>query len=441
MNYTLTELLFFLICYSFMGWCIETIFSAIISGKFSNRGFLNLPLNIAFGVAMDLILIITPSLKNNLIIIIVMDMVIVSAADHLSNFASLRMTGNRLWDFEEFSVYTNLRWKGWWKTLILTGIALITVYLLHPVLFLYTHFIPVLVMKIIDGIFVGLVILDGTCVVYTLKKKNKHARLLQMSEELGGDLQEWKEEFGNRLTRLIWKRINKAYPNLCAVEDLPANEKTQDTFAKGICFHKLIWVFFIAALVGDLIETVYCRMVGGTWMSRSSVIYGSFSIVWGAGAVILTVLLYRLAEKEDRYVFFGGFLLGGTYEYVCSLLAEIIFGTSFWDYSNMPFNINGRTNLLYCVFWGILSVVWMKICYPKISEAIEKIPALFGIVTTWILVFLMILDLTISAMAVLRYVDRNNHDRPANAIESFIDQQYPDDTVEFIWPNLKIVEE
>lgn len=439
MDYTLTELLFFLLCYSFMGWCIETVFSAIIYGRFSNKGFLNVPFSLAFGFAMDLILMLTPSLKQNIIVVLIMDMVIVSAVDHLSNFISVRLTGNKLWNFEEFSVYTNLKWRGWWRTLIMTGMALVGVYLIHPVLFLYMHFIPALVLKVIDGIFLGLVLVDGAAVIYTLQKKNWHIRILKMSEEFNEDMQEWNQEFGSRLTRLVWKRIHKAYPDLRALEEKTENEK-KVVFAGGVCFHKLVWIFMISALIGDLIETVYCRLVGGTWMSRSSVIYGPFSIVWGMGAVLLTVLLYRLAEKEDRYVFFGGFLLGGTYEYLCSLLSEIFLGTTFWDYSEMPFNIGGRTNLLYCVFWGILSVVWIKICYPRISSGIEKIPALLGIICTWCLIIFMVFNLAISAMAVVRYVDRNHRDRPANGVESFIDQQYPDQTVESVWPNLKIVE-
>ena len=53
-------------------------------------------------------------------------------------------------------------------------------------------------------------------------------------------------------------------------------------------------------------------------MSRSSVIYGTFSIVWGFGAVILTVVLQRLAGKEDRYIFLAGSVLGGAGKLVSS---------------------------------------------------------------------------------------------------------------------------
>ena len=132
-------------------------------------------------------------------------------------------------------------------------------------------------------------------------------------------------------------------------------EATQYIFAKGICLDKIIWVFLVSALLGDIIETLYCRLVGGEWMSRSSVLYGPFSIVWGIGAVVLTVVLSKFAEKPDRYIFLIGALIGGVYEYGCSLFTEIFLGTVFWDYlSWMPFNIGGRTNLLYMGFGAFL---------------------------------------------------------------------------------------
>ena len=79
-----------------------------------------------------------------------------------------------------------------------------------------------------------------------------------------------------------------------------------------------------------------------------------------------------------------GTVLGGAYEYACSIFTELVFGTVFWDYSKLPFNLGGRINLLFCFFWGIAAVVWLKIIYPKLSNLIEKIPIKTGNILTWI---------------------------------------------------------
>ena len=43
-----------------------------------------------------------------------------------------------------------------------------------------------------------------------------------------------------------------------------------------------------------------------------------------------------------------------------SYFQELLFGTISWDYSNLWFNINGRTSLLHCTYWGIGGVLFMK---------------------------------------------------------------------------------
>ena len=175
-------------------------------------------------------------------------------------------------------------------------------------------------------------------------------------------------------------------------------------------------------------------------MSRSSVLYGPFSIVWGIGAVVLTVVLSRFAHKQDRYIFLIGALLGGVYEYACSVFTEVVFGTVFWDYSHMMFNIGGRTNLLYMIFWGILSVVWIKIVYPRLSNLIEKIPPLSGKIFTWVLVLFMICNALISAMAMARYTQRKDGIAASNIVEEFLDVTYQDELIEKVWPNMVITE-
>ena len=106
----------------------------------------------------------------------------------------------------------------------------------------------------------------------------------------------------------------------------------------------------------------------------------------------------------------------------------------------MPFNIGGRTNLLYCFFWGIAAVVWMKICYPVISKWIEKFPPLGGKVATWIVVVLMSCNAIISAGAMLRYTERKDGVEATNSIQSFFDANYSDSLVEWTWPTMKIMD-
>ena len=173
-------------------------------------------------------------------------------------------------------------------------------------------------------------------------------------------------------------------------------------------------------------------------MSRSSVLYGPFSIVWGIGAVVLTLVLSKIAEKPMWYIFLIGMLIGGVYEYVCSLFTEMFLGSVFWDYSWMPLNIGGRTNVLYMAFWGLLSLVWIRWAYPKISGVIECFPRFQGKVITWIFVVFMVCNTLISVMAMVRYTKRQDGVEARTAIELFLDASYADALIEEVWPNMMI---
>ena len=173
-------------------------------------------------------------------------------------------------------------------------------------------------------------------------------------------------------------------------------------------------------------------------MSRSSVVYGPFSIVWGLGCALLTVILYQYRERSDSFIFLFGTFLGGAYEYICSIFTELVFGTIFWDYSKIPFNLGGRINLLYCFFWGIAAVVWMKYLYPKLSALIELIPIKAGKYLTWIMIVFMSANIIISGLALDRYNQRQSGEPlEKNAYTEFIDSHFPDERMERIYPNAK----
>lgn len=62
---------------------------------------------------------------------------------------------------------------------------------------------------------------------------------------------------------------------------------------RGASFYSILLLFFIGGVAGDLAETIFCRLKMGWWMSRSSVVWGPFSIVWGLALAAATLFLYK----------------------------------------------------------------------------------------------------------------------------------------------------
>jgi uncharacterized membrane protein len=206
-------------------------------------------------------------------------------------------------------------------------------------------------------------------------------------------------------------------------------------FAKGCGIYKLIMLFMIGAFLGDITETIFCRLTMGVWMSRSSVVWGDFSIVWGLAVAIVTALLYRCRDKSGWLLFGSGFFLGGAFEYLCSVFTEMTFGMVFWDYSNFKFNIGGRINLLFCFFWGIATVVWFKFLYPVISKWIEKIPIKVGKPLTWLLAAFMCCNIVVSSMALRRFDERGRNVEATQFHEQWLDVNYSDTIMKKIYPH------
>ena len=429
MTYTGLELLAYFIFYSFIGWVVEVGIIAIKDRRFRNRGFVNLPLCTMYGVMMHIMILFWPNLNNHPVFKFVAAFVVFVTIQSISEFITSRICNRMLLKYEDITPY-NGEWMNLLVALLFSAGLWGMLELVHPFVYLMVHMIPEFVLKIACGISSGVIILDFLITLYSMSKNRGNRKINEYQQRS----QEYQSYLNGSIYEKIWDRLNKAYPN---IED-ESEAKEKYVFAKGICLDKIIWVFLVSALLGDVIETIYCWAVGGTFMSRSSVLYGPFSIVWGIGAVVLTVVLSKFAEKPDRYIFFIGALIGGVYEYACSLFTEIVLGSVFWDYSWMPFNIGGRTNLLYMGFWGILSVVWIKLIYPKMSMLIEKLPALQGKIITWVLVAFMICNALISAMAMVRYTQRQEGIEVNNVMEEFLDLHYEDALIEKVWPNMVI---
>ena len=439
MEYTVYQLAFFFFIYSFAGWCIEVCCAAIQKRKFVNRGFVNGPLCPIYGSGAVLFAVFLPELKEAPFFLFLAGAILASILEFTTGALLEKLFHRKWWD------YSNIRWNyegyvclpfslGWGVCAVVLNMFL------NPLLVKLLRIMPRLLMVIIMIALTVALVLDtvGT----TLAIRGLQKKQVQLAEFTEG-VSQVSKLLENAITRRIQKRMDKAFPML-EIPKIKRQKRTKEketVFAEGCSFYKLVSLFFIGAFLGDITETIFCLITAGKLMSWSSVVYGPFSIVWGLGCAFLTAILYRIRNKNDSYIFIAGTLLGGVYEYICSVFTELVFGTVFWDYSKFAFNLGGRINLLYCFFWGIAAVVWMKLLYPRLSAWIEKIPMKAGKIICTVMLVFMIFDCLLSAMALDRYTERNTTGKQAqNEVESFLDEHFGDERMERIYPNAKIVD-
>lgn len=420
------QLLWLFLIYSFVGWILETIFAITKQRKIINRGLINGPFCTVYGFTGVLITVALKDLSG--VWLFLFSAIYASVIEWVAGKIIEKICHERWWNYEnnKFNLggYISLQTSVLWGVLgfiavTFTNSLLIDAYKLIPFMVIRIILIVVVVALAADMIFSLLILYYNGRGIEKVKSANNNFT------KLSRKLEKW-------LISRVNNRKNKAYPKTVKVEK-EAKDKT--VFAYGCGFYKLVVLFFVGAFVGDIIETIFCRITMGEWMSRSSVVWGPFSIVWGLAIAAATLMLYKYKDRSDGFLFLIGTGLGGAYEYLCSVFTEIVFGKVFWDYSDIPLNLGGRINLLYCFFWGIAAVVWFKLIYTRLSKVIEKIPVKFGKITTWILVVFMIANVLMSCFALTRYDQREKGIDAKQSWQVWLDKHYDDEKMMRIYPN------
>lgn len=421
------SVLWLFFCYGFLGWVLETVTATVRSRHFVNRGLLDGPVCTIYGIAGALLTLILPELRGNWLFLFLGSAIWSTVLEWIAGHMLERSRYGKWWD------YSGIRWN-------LDGYICLPYSVLWGVLgALSVQWGSPLLMRIY-GLFPGdwgkavlwclmiLTFIDGAGSLIALYGRQGTMPGL---ERMDSRITSVTRQLQNRISAVTRKRLERRHG--AAREQAVRTESA--VFAQGACFSKIFLLFFVGAFLGDITETIFCRITAGVWMSRSSVVWGPFSLVWGIALGAATALLYRYRDRSDRFLFLAGTFLGGAYEYLCSVFTEICFGTVFWDYSRIPFNLGGRINLLYCFFWGIAAVIWMKGLYPVFSRWIEKIPRRAGKILVAVLAVFMTANMAMSAMALARYDQRCRGVEAQASWQEYMDRQYDDEVIGRIYPN------
>ncbi len=426
MNYSGFEILWLFFTYSFIGWMLEAAYAAVRQKRLVNRGAITLPFCILYGMVAVFITVFGRELRG--VWLFIGSAIIITVFKWIAGYLIERIYHEKWWDYSNrlFNIggYVSLI-----DSVILAVLAVVMKTWVNGFLLFLFDSVPQNIQGIIIWILVSLVSVDIAATVLAYHGKEHRFKILhRISKNVSG----FTDSLNQKVYKFIDKRIRKAYPQ---VKDIEEPREEENVFAYGCSIHKLVWLFIIGSFLGDITETIFCRITAGKWMSRSSVVWGPFSIVWGLAIVMATLLLHRYRERPDRNIFLAGTLLGGAYEYICSVFTEIVFGKVFWDYSHLKYNLGGRINLLFCFFWGIAAVAWIKGVYPAISGLIEKVPIKIGKIISYVAIIFMCANMVVSSLALIRSTQRSKDIPATQSWQKLLDEKYDDETLMKIYPN------
>lgn len=147
--------------------------------------------------------------------------------------------------------------------------------------------------------------------------------------------------------------------NNIGVKDIKINLKSKENdYSK----RNLIIMFFIYGFIGWLIEFTFFGITNGIFANRGF-LHMPVLPIYGFGGVAITIIF----RKNQDNVFIKSAVIVSVLEYITSVILEKAFGFRWWDYSNNPWNINGRVCLLNCLMFGLGGYACAKFVSPFIN--------------------------------------------------------------------------
>lgn len=189
-------------------------------------------------------------------------------------------------------------------------------------------------------------------------------------------------------------------------------------------FALYVFYFFLYSAIGWLIESIYCSVPAKKWINRGFMT-GPICPIYGTGAVVMMVFLTPLKEMQLIVPVFGqqlnlavlpviaaGMLLCDIVEFITSVLLEKLFHARWWDYSNKPYNLQGRICLGHTLYWGLGALGFMYLAHPLTSYLVSmlKTSAIYGMLIVILAVFFVdLVNAVHAAMDVKKLKDKLEH--------------------------------
>ena len=168
-------------------------------------------------------------------------------------------------------------------------------------------------------------------------------------------------------------------------------------------FYQIVFLFFAYSFLGWVGEVLFTAVVHRKYQDRG-VLSGPLCLLYGVGGLVITFALGDIREGWFFLLVFSA-VYATVIEWIGGHILEYTTHTRWWDYSAMPFNLDGYVCLGASLTWGALGVVVLKWGNPLLLALYSLVPRGIWVVVLLAALVVFCVDLvgTLLAMAGLRY--------------------------------------
>lgn len=153
-------------------------------------------------------------------------------------------------------------------------------------------------------------------------------------------------------------------------------------------------LFMIYSFGGWVIEMFVVSFVEKKIVNRGFLL-GPYLPIYGIAGIMMTIILHFFTNNSF-ILFFNAILIGSTIEYITGYGMEKIFKAKWWDYSDQPFNLNGRICLTNSILFGLLGTILVYFINPFLYFCLDAIPTSLLYFIAGLLLSLFVIDCVLS---------------------------------------------
>ena len=171
---------------------------------------------------------------------------------------------------------------------------------------------------------------------------------------------------------------------------------------------RVVCLFIIYGLLGWVYETTFCTIKSGKWKNRGF-LFGPVCPIYGTGAIAISAVLILVHSKGINLKMWQIFVISvvgsAVLEFATSWILEKMFHAVWWDYSNLPFNLQGRISLFTSLGFGVGGLLVVYYIAPFVETQVGYLTPLTIELLSLLLLSLLIADLTLT-VTVLHHFDK-----------------------------------
>ena len=185
--------------FSFIGWCAEVGYAAVVTKKFVNRGFLLGPYCPIYGFGIGLIYLLSVPFSKNLLLLWVGSVIVTSGIELITGFAMDKLFHNKWWDYSDFPLniggYICVPFSLLWGFACVAVVKLIFPFT-NGLIDLIPRTLGVILIVFLSALFIS----DAVISVLTALGLNKK---LERMDRLSKKLEEQSQKFTDKMTRAM----------------------------------------------------------------------------------------------------------------------------------------------------------------------------------------------------------------------------------------------